>query len=78
MKPLRTALFVLGNRPDRTEKAIGLDADAVIIDLEDAVPISEKEKTRPLVRDALESNPGERLIRSADGFPSDDLVPSYM
>jgi citrate lyase subunit beta/citryl-CoA lyase len=61
MKPLRTALFVPGNKPERVDKAIGLDADAVIIDLEDAVPILEKEKTRPLVRSALENNPGKRM-----------------
>jgi citrate lyase subunit beta/citryl-CoA lyase len=61
MKPLRTALFAPGNRPDRAEKAIGLDADAVIIDLEDAVPLAEKEKTRPLVREVLDRNPGKRI-----------------
>ncbi|MCG2779082.1 MAG: aldolase/citrate lyase family protein [Desulfobacterales bacterium] len=46
MKPLRTALFAPGNRGDRVEKAIRAGADAVIIDLEDAVSVSEKEKTR--------------------------------
>ena len=61
MKPLRTALFAPGNRPDRAEKAIGLDADAVIIDLEDAVPIAEKESSRALVRDILDKHPGKRI-----------------
>lgn len=61
MKPIRTALFAPGNRPDRAEKALGLDADAVIIDLEDAVPIAEKEKTRPLVRELLDKHPGKRI-----------------
>jgi citrate lyase subunit beta/citryl-CoA lyase len=61
MKPLRTALFAPGNRPDRAEKALGLDADAVIIDLEDAVPIAEKESTRVLVRDVLDKHPGRRM-----------------
>jgi len=61
MKPLRTALFAPGNRPDRAEKAIGLDADAVIIDLEDAVPIAEKESSRALVRDMLDKHPGKRI-----------------
>ncbi|MFH1351870.1 MAG: CoA ester lyase [Pseudomonadota bacterium] len=67
MKPLRTALFAPGNRPDRAEKALGLDADAVFIDLEDAVPISEKEKTRPLVRQVLDSNPGKRMYVRING-----------
>jgi citrate lyase subunit beta/citryl-CoA lyase len=61
MKPLRTALFAPGNRPDRAEKAIGLDADAVIVDLEDAVPIAEKESSRSLVRDILDKHPGKRM-----------------
>ena len=61
MGPLRTALFCPGNRPDRVEKAIGSGADAVIIDLEDAVPLSEKENTRPLVRPILDRFAGKRL-----------------
>ena len=35
--PGRSYLFVPGNRPDRFEKAWGAGADAVILDLEDAV-----------------------------------------
>lgn len=61
MKPLRTALFAPGNRQDRVEKALNLDADAVIIDLEDAVPIAEKESSRPMVRDVLNKYPGKRM-----------------
>lgn len=48
---MRTALFVPGNRPDRIEKAFNTEADVVIIDLEDAVPISEKELSRSEVRE---------------------------
>ncbi len=36
------------------EKAATLDADAVILDLEDSVPAAEKEATRPLVRRAID------------------------
>lgn len=61
MKPLRTALFAPGNRPDRVEKALNLNADAVIIDLEDAVPIAEKESTRGLIKEILDGNPGKRI-----------------
>lgn len=46
---IRTALFVPGNRPDRVDKAVNTAADVVIIDLEDAVPYSQKEETRPVV-----------------------------
>ena len=68
MKPLRTALFVPGNRPDRAAKALGLAADAVILDLEDAVPIAEKEKTRALVRDVLESSSEKRVYVRVNGL----------
>ncbi|MFW6147846.1 MAG: HpcH/HpaI aldolase/citrate lyase family protein [Thermodesulfobacteriota bacterium] len=47
----RTALFVPGNRPDRIDKAFATDADLIIIDLEDAVPLSEKEISRSTVRE---------------------------
>ena len=56
MKPfefIRTALFVPGNRPDRVNKAVGTAADVVIIDLEDAVPYSQKKVTRPVVRQKI-------------------------
>ena len=43
---LRSFLFVPGNRIDRIEKAFASPADAVIIDLEDAVAPSEKESVR--------------------------------
>jgi citrate lyase subunit beta / citryl-CoA lyase len=68
MKPLRTALFVPGNRPDRAEKTLASNADAVFIDLEDSVPIAEKEKSRPLVREILDKNPGKRIYVRVNGL----------
>jgi citrate lyase subunit beta/citryl-CoA lyase len=50
---IRTALFVPGNRPDRVDKAVRTAADVVIIDLEDAVPYSQKKETRPVVREKI-------------------------
>jgi citrate lyase subunit beta/citryl-CoA lyase len=50
---MRTALFVPGNRPDRIEKAFNTEADVIIIDLEDAVPLSEKENTRTKVKEKV-------------------------
>jgi citrate lyase subunit beta/citryl-CoA lyase len=47
--PLRSFLFAPGNHPRRVEKALTLDADAVILDLEDAVAIAEKPATRGTV-----------------------------
>jgi citrate lyase subunit beta/citryl-CoA lyase len=49
MMILRSFLFVPGNRIDRIEKAIASSADAVIIDLEDAVTPSQKETVRDQV-----------------------------
>ncbi len=51
--PLRTLLFAPGNHARRVEKALSLDADAVILDLEDAVAIAEKPATRGMVAAAL-------------------------
>lgn len=43
-------LFVPGNRPERFEKAGTAGADAVIIDLEDAVAIDAKDEARAALR----------------------------
>ncbi len=53
MPPLRSFLFAPGNRPRLLEKVGHCGADAVILDLEDAVPIAEKAATRDAVRAAL-------------------------
>ena len=42
----RSFLFVPGNRPERFAKALASGADAVIIDLEDAVPLDAKDAAR--------------------------------
>jgi citrate lyase subunit beta/citryl-CoA lyase len=49
----RSFLFAPGNVARRVEKALGLEADAVIVDLEDSVAVHEKEQTRPWVAEAL-------------------------
>jgi citrate lyase subunit beta/citryl-CoA lyase len=50
---IRSFLFAPGNHARKVEKAFTLDADAVILDLEDAVPIEEKILTRKQVINAL-------------------------
>ena len=50
----RSYLFAPGNHERRVEKALGLGADVVILDLEDAVAISEKKSTRELINKTLE------------------------
>ncbi|HLW70980.1 MAG TPA: CoA ester lyase [Candidatus Binataceae bacterium] len=53
-KPVRSALFVPGNREDRIQKAPRFGADALILDLEDAVALPDKPKARPIVRKMIE------------------------
>lgn len=52
---LRSLLFVPGNRPERYAKALGAGAGAVIVDLEDAVAPSDKDRARALVAEWLAS-----------------------
>jgi citrate lyase subunit beta / citryl-CoA lyase len=49
----RSYLFVPGNRPERFEKALASGAHAVVVDLEDAVPQSEKNAARTAVAEWL-------------------------
>ena len=49
----RTYLFTPGNHPRRVEKALGLDTDVVILDLEDAVAVAKKVATRDIVLETL-------------------------
>ena len=58
---LRSLLFVPGDRPDRMEKALRSGADALILDLEDAVGPSAKPEARRHVAAFLSANPAKRL-----------------
>lgn len=53
---LRSLLFVPGDRPDRMEKALRAGADAVILDLEDAVAPAAKPEARRHVASFLNAN----------------------
>jgi citrate lyase subunit beta / citryl-CoA lyase len=53
MRAIRSFLFAPGNHARRVEKALSLDADAVILDLDDAVATAEKPPTREAVAAAL-------------------------
>src|ERR1044072_9306510 len=50
---LRRFLFARGNHQRRVEKPLTLEADAVILDLEDAVATAEKVATRATIAAAL-------------------------
>ena len=55
MAVLGSLLFAPGNHARRVEKSLTLGADAVILDLEDAVANAEKEASRGLVVQALQA-----------------------
>lgn len=59
---LRSLLFVPGDRPERMEKALGLGADALILDLEDSVALAAKPDARKAVADFL-GKTGERAVK---------------
>lgn len=59
--PLRSALFVPGDRPERFTKALASGADVVIIDLEDAVQESEKANARRHLQLFLATHPDVRV-----------------
>jgi citrate lyase subunit beta/citryl-CoA lyase len=56
----RSYLFVPANRPGRFDKALSAGADAVIVDLEDAVPDAEKVQARRALANWL--SPAKRVL----------------
>jgi citrate lyase subunit beta / citryl-CoA lyase len=71
---LRSLLFVPGDRPDRMEKALRAGADALILDLEDAVAPSAKPEARRHVAGFLNANSAAKLwvrINPLDGDEAD-------
>jgi citrate lyase subunit beta / citryl-CoA lyase len=53
--PIRSYLYVPGSDPHRIEKALASEADAVVLDLEDAVAPNRKEEARETVAGFLRS-----------------------
>ena len=71
----RSILFVPGDRPDRFEKALAAGADAVCIDLEDAVPEARKAEAREAVMGFLEGwGVGDREQRAGLMVRINDLA----
>lgn len=64
----RSHLYVPGNRPDVLTKAVKRGADALIVDLEDAVPPAGKNAARQVVAKFLASAPpaASRRARASD------------
>lgn len=65
MPDFRSVLFAPGNRARMVEKAPHAGADAVVLDLEDAVPVAEKVATRAILAHLLAAacGPPSRFVR---------------
>ncbi|ATO21157.1 CoA ester lyase (plasmid) [Acinetobacter sp. LoGeW2-3] len=61
-KSARSYLFVPANRTERYEKALSTQADVVIIDLEDAVPVELKDSARQALCQWLSEHPEQHVI----------------
>ncbi|HRP22556.1 CoA ester lyase [Thauera sp.] len=59
-----TYLFVPGNRPERFDKALAAGADAIVLDLEDAVSPADKARARDAIADwfALHAEQAQRIV----------------
>ena len=73
MRPFRSVLYMPGSNPRALEKARSLPADALILDLEDAVAPQEKAGARDLIVDAVnQGGYGKRfLIVRFNGFDTE-------
>jgi citrate lyase subunit beta / citryl-CoA lyase len=79
LRSARSFLFVPGDRPERVDRALASDADAVIVDLEDAVRADQKQVARSVVRTLRVGSSGPPLVLvrvNAFGSPefSDDVA----
>jgi (S)-citramalyl-CoA lyase len=64
---IRSALFVPASRPERFAKALAAGADTVIIDLEDAVEHTVKDKARQHVREFAQAHPQASFLLRVNG-----------
>lgn len=74
MNPLRSLLFVPGDRPERFDKAAASGADAIILDLEDSVVAGRKADARAAVIDWLARDRGMPAIVRINPLGSDAIA----
>ncbi len=80
MKPIRSFLFVPGNKASWIEKSVSSKADALILDLEDSVPVAQKVEAREIVKSKLEWLASQkqrvwvRINRSPHLYDFDDIL----
>jgi len=76
---LRSFLFVPGNNKKFIDKAKTLNADIVCLDLEDSVPMNDKDSARKMISETLQSSPefkSEVYVRTnsfESGLAQEDL-----
>ncbi len=71
-RPFRSVLYIPGSKERALEKAMGLAADAIIFDLEDAVAPDEKVNARATLAAALNGDYGRRArIVRINGLDTD-------
>lgn len=78
--PVRSWLYAPGNNPKLLDRVFSAGADCVILDLEDSVPLEEKERARGLVGETIDSHQGvpgpllfARINDPASGLAEDDI-----
>ena len=80
MKPIRSFLFVPGNKASWIEKSVAAKADALILDLEDSVPPDHKVEARGIVQSKLawlaeqKQRTWVRINRSPHLYDFDDIL----
>ena len=80
MDPLRSLIFVPGNRPNMLERAKDFKTDIVMVDLEDSVPPDEKSTARELASEWVDilSNHNQKVmvrVNSLDtGLTKDEIT----
>ena len=81
LPPIRSWLYAPGNNPKLLERVFAAGADAVILDLEDAVPSGEKARAREMVADAVRARAGRdgpavfvRINHPDSGLAEDDVA----
>ena len=71
---LRSFLFVAGNHEQRFAKALQSGADAVIFDLEDAVPPAQKQTAREAIAAVLQQPRQCKAYARLNGVPSGETM----
>lgn len=81
-KSARSYLFVPANRVERFEKALSTQADAIIVDLEDAVPVNLKVSARESLKHWLMEHPQKNVMirinsKTSEWFADDTQLANF-